>query len=89
MSIIDTTSNTQSSIPCLLSQGVQTVIRYYNFSNSSTFPEKRLELLEAELLSANGLQIAVTFQQRQNQVADFSEPNGGRGWAQGVSSRKG
>ena len=76
MSIIDTTSNTQSSIPCLLSQGVQTVIRYYNFSNSSTFPEKRLELPEAELLSANGLQIAVTFQQRQNQVADFSEPIG-------------
>jgi hypothetical protein len=73
MSIIDTTSNTQSSIPCLLSQGVQMVIRYYNFSNSSTFPQKRLELPETELLSANGLQIAVTFQQRQNQVADFSE----------------
>ena len=76
MSIIDTTSNTQSSIPCLLSQGVQTVIRYYNFSNSSTFPEKRLELPEAELLSANGLQIAVIFQQRQDRVADFGESNG-------------
>jgi hypothetical protein len=76
MSIIDTTSNTRSSISCLLSQGVQTVIRYNNFSNSSTFSEKRLELPEAELLSANGLQIAVVFQQRQDRVADFSESNG-------------
>jgi hypothetical protein len=76
MTIIDTTSNTRSSISCLLSQGVQTVIRYYNFSNSSTFPEKRLELPEAELLAANGLQIAVVFQQRQDRVADFSESNG-------------
>jgi len=76
MSIIDTTFNTRSSIPCLLSQGIQTVIRYYNFSNSTTFPEKRLELAEAELLAANGLQIAVIFQQRQNQATDFSEANG-------------
>ena len=52
------------------------MIRYYNFSNSATFPEKRLELPEAELLTANGFQIAVTFQQRQNQVADFSQPIG-------------
>lgn len=76
MSVIDTTSNTRASISCLRSQGVQTVIRYYNFSNSSRFPEKRLELPEAELLSANGLQIAVVFQQRQDRVADFSESNG-------------
>jgi Domain of unknown function (DUF1906)/Bacterial SH3 domain len=76
MSIIDTTSNAASSIPCLLSQGVTTVIRYYNFSNSLTFPNKNLELAEAEALSAQGLQIAVTFQQRQNQVADFSELKG-------------
>jgi hypothetical protein len=52
------------------------VIRYYNFTNSSTFPEKRLELPEAELLSASGLQIAVVFQQRQNRVVDFSQSNG-------------
>lgn len=76
MSIIDTPFNTQSSIPCLLSQGVRTVIRYYNFSNSQTFPEKRLELAEAQTLAAHGMQIAVVFQQRQNQVADFSELKG-------------
>ena len=52
------------------------MIRYYNFSNSSTFPEKRLELPEAEVLSANSMQIAVVFQQRQNRVADFGESNG-------------
>lgn len=76
MSIIDTPFNTKSKIPCLLSQGVRTVIRYYNFSNSHTFPQKRLELAEAEMLSAHGMQIAVVFQQRQNQVADFTELKG-------------
>jgi len=76
MSIIDTTSNTRSSISCLLSQGVQTVIRYYNFSNSSTFPEKRLELAEAEILTANGLRIGVVFQQRQDRATDFGQSNG-------------
>jgi hypothetical protein len=74
--IIDTPFNTTAKIPCLLSKGVQTVIRYYNFSNSSSFPEKRLERSEAEALIAHGLQIAVVFQQRQNQVADFSEVKG-------------
>src|SRR6478736_6727291 len=76
MSIIDTPSNTQSSIQCLKSKGVTTVMRYYNFSNSSSFPHKRLELAEAEILSAAGLQIGVTFQQRQNQAADFSDLKG-------------
>lgn len=76
MSIIDTPFNTQSSIPCLLSQGVRTVIRYYNFSNSQRLPEKRMELAEAQALAANGMQIAVVFQQRQDQVADFTESKG-------------
>lgn len=75
-SIIDTPFNTESSISCLKSQGVTTVIRYYNFSNSATFPHKRIELPEAEKLAANGLQLAVVFQQRQNQASDFSEANG-------------
>ncbi len=74
--IIDSPVSTTSSIPCLLSQGVRTVIRYYNHSNSLTFPSKRLELAEAQALSAHGLQIAVTFQQRQNQAVDFSEAKG-------------
>jgi hypothetical protein len=76
MSIIDTPFNTKSKIPCLLNQGVATVIRYYNFSNSGTFPQKRLELPEAQALGANGIKIGVVFQQRQNQIADFSEVKG-------------
>jgi Rv2525c-like, glycoside hydrolase-like domain len=76
MSIIDTPFNTEASIPCLLSQGVRTVIRYYNFSNSRTFPKKRMELAEAQALAAHGMQIAAVFQQRQNQVADFTELKG-------------
>jgi hypothetical protein len=76
MSIIDTPFNTKSKISCLSSQGVQTVIRYYNFSNSQSFPEKRLELAEAQTLASHGMRIAVVFQQRQNQIADFSESKG-------------
>jgi Domain of unknown function (DUF1906)/Bacterial SH3 domain len=52
------------------------VIRYYNFSNSLSFPEKCLQLAEAQALGSQGLQIGVVFQQRQNQVADFTELKG-------------
>lgn len=76
MSIIDTPNNTESAIPCLLARGVRTVIRYYNFSNSQTFPRKRMELAEAQALSAQGLQIGVVFQQRQNRADDFTELKG-------------
>ncbi|HXH09855.1 MAG TPA: glycoside hydrolase domain-containing protein [Alphaproteobacteria bacterium] len=76
MSIIDTPFNTESKIPCLLSQGVQTVIRYYNFSNSRTLPEKRLELAEAQALAAQGIQIAAIFQQRHDRVEDFTASKG-------------
>ena len=76
MSIIDTPFSTKSSIACLRSKGVRTVIRYYNLNNSAAFPNKRLELPEAKALSANGMQIAVVFQQRQDRVADFSDAKG-------------
>jgi len=76
MSIIDTPFSTTNSISCLKSKGVRTVIRYYNFHNSGVFPHKKLELPEAEALSANQMQIAVTFQQRQDRVTDFSEAQG-------------
>lgn len=74
--IIDTPYNTTSKISCLLSNGVGTVIRYYNFSNSQTFPNKCLELPEAQALSRAGIEIATVFQQRQNQVDDFSKQQG-------------
>jgi len=52
------------------------VIRYYNFSNSLSFPEKCLQLAEALAIGSQGVRIAVVFQQRQNQVADFTELKG-------------
>jgi hypothetical protein len=76
MSIIDANSNTTSRIPCLLSQGVRTIIRYYNFSNSRRLPEKRMELAEAQALASHGIQMAAVFQQRQDQADDFSELKG-------------
>jgi hypothetical protein len=75
MAIIDTPFNTTAKIR-LLAQGVRMVIRYYNFNNSMTFPEKCLQLAEAQALAAKGVATAVVFQQRQNQVGDFSEPQG-------------
>src|SRR5688572_26960905 len=76
MSIIDTPVSTTTRVSCLKSEGVTTVIRYYNFRNSSVFPNKRLELPEAQALSANEIQIAVVFQQRQDRVGDFNEAKG-------------
>jgi hypothetical protein len=76
MSIIDTPFNARTKMPCLVSQGVRTIIRYYNFSNSLNFPEKCMQLPEAQALTAQGVQIAVVFQQRQNQVTDFTELKG-------------
>ena len=76
MSIIDTPVSTTTRISCLKSEGVSTVIRYYNFRNSNVFPSKRLELPEAQALSANDIQIAVVFQQRQDRVADFNDSKG-------------
>jgi hypothetical protein len=76
MDIIDTPLRTTAKISCLAASGVGTVIRYYNFKNSMAFPQKCLQLDEAQALSAGGLGIAVVFQQRQNQVADFSDLKG-------------
>jgi len=66
MGIIDTPFDREFKLPCISSQGVHTVIRYYNFSNSRILPEKRMELAEAEALAAHGMKIAVIFKQRQN-----------------------
>jgi Domain of unknown function (DUF1906)/Bacterial SH3 domain len=74
--IIDTPFNTAPKISCLVSHGIVAVIRYYNFSNSLSFPEKCLQLAEAQALGSQGVQIAVVFQQRQNQMADFTELKG-------------
>jgi Domain of unknown function (DUF1906) len=76
MSIIDTPQKTTAKLTCLKSKGVTTVIRYYNFRNSQQLPDKRMELPEAQALAANGIQIAVVFQQGQNNALAFSNAQG-------------
>jgi hypothetical protein len=55
---------------------VTTIIRYYNFTNSTQLPEKRLELPEAQAIAASGMQIGVVFQQGQNNASAFSDAQG-------------
>jgi hypothetical protein len=74
--IIDTPWYAGGKARALRNAGIETVIRYYNHQNSSTFPRKRLTLAEAEELCGAGLRLAAVFQQRQNQIADFSRAKG-------------
>ncbi|MGL6244593.1 glycoside hydrolase domain-containing protein [Pseudomonas sp.] len=76
MLIIDTPYNTTAKLRGLAKENVQTIIRYYNFSNSRTFPEKCLTLIEAQSICAQGMNIVVVFQQRQDNADDFSEIKG-------------
>jgi hypothetical protein len=76
MKIIDTPSNTENKAAALAANGVGTVIRYYNFSNSRTLPDKCLTLAEAQALAEAGLQIGTVFQQQQNKVEHFSKAKG-------------
>jgi len=76
--IIDTPWYAGGKAEALRRSGVGTVIRYYNFQNSSALPQKRLTLVEAEELCAAGLQLGAVFQQRQNQFGDFSKEKGAR-----------
>ncbi|WHZ29375.1 MAG: hypothetical protein OJF51_004177 [Nitrospira sp.] len=76
MLIIDTSRNTTGKLSCLVAHDVKTIIRYYNFSNSQKFPDKCLTLAEAQAISAQGMNIAVVFQQRQDRAEDFSEIKG-------------
>lgn len=74
--IIDTPWYAGGKARALKDAGIDTVIRYYNFQNSRTFPRKRLTLAEAEELCGAGLQLGAVFQQRQNQIGDFSRAQG-------------
>jgi hypothetical protein len=76
MKIIDTPQNTTTKLACLKSNGVTTVVRYYNFRNSQQLPNKRLDPPEAQALAASGMEIAVVFQQGQNSASAFSDAQG-------------
>ncbi|MEM7226449.1 MAG: glycoside hydrolase domain-containing protein [Pseudomonadota bacterium] len=74
--IIDTPFNTTAKATALRGEGIETVIRYYNFRNSNTFPDKCLTAEEAQALTAAGLNLVAVFQQRQNRASDFSRQIG-------------
>ncbi len=74
--IIDTPHRTTGLAPALSSAGVQCVIRYYNRQNTTRFPNKKLTAAEADALSANGISVAVVFQQRNSEPDDFGAVNG-------------
>jgi hypothetical protein len=74
--IIDTPHRTTAKVTNLKNAGVKTIIRYYNHQNSSALPNKCLTAGEAQAIHGAGMTIAVTFQQRQNQSADFNKTKG-------------
>lgn len=74
--IIDTPHKTTSKVTNLKNAGVKTIIRYYNHQNSNALPNKCLTASEAQAIHGAGMTIAVTFQQRQNQIADFNKTKG-------------
>lgn len=74
--ILDTPHRTTSKVTQLKNAGVKTIIRYYNHQNSSVLPNKGLTAAEAQAIHGAGMTIAVTFQQRQNQIADFNKTKG-------------
>lgn len=63
----DTTQNCSSVAACLLSQDVNTVVRYYSRS-----AWKRVEPAEARALGQAGMKLAAVYQDRQTQPEDFS-----------------
>jgi peptidoglycan hydrolase-like protein with peptidoglycan-binding domain len=62
--------------PCLRQSGVEFVVRYYSETNQQT--EKILTPQEARAIDHAGLRLAAVYQDRQNQVADFSREAGER-----------
>lgn len=81
LEIIDSAYSLTAHIPTLLAKGVKVVIRYYNHTNSATFPTKRLEPAEAVALSEAGIALAVVFEARGGAggyIQDFGTANGTR-----------
>ena len=60
--IIDTPWHTTTILSCLKTEGIETVIRYYNNGNGKNLYQKRLEVAEANALSTKGFNIMVIFQ---------------------------
>lgn len=81
LKIIDSPHALTAHIPTLIANGVKVVIRYFNHSNSTRFPTKRLEPAEAAALTEAGIDLSVVFQVRGGaggHIKDFGTANGTR-----------
>ena len=75
---LDAAVNLTQKATCLRNQGFDFAMRYYNISNSQTFPEKRLTLTEAKALVSAGFLLGVVFQQAGNAIGGFDRDTGVR-----------
>jgi hypothetical protein len=76
--IIDTPWDTTSHLSVLRNAGVTAVIRYINHKNSTKLPQKCVAPPEAAAIHAAGLQVALVFEQRNNQPSVFSAAEGAK-----------
>jgi uncharacterized protein (TIGR02594 family) len=77
--IIDSPYNLGDHAALVFQEGVRTVIRYYNNTNSSTFPSKCLTPKEFGQLTSAGLAVAVVFQQRGGAGGFLDDFHSGKG----------
>lgn len=75
---LDAPVNLTQKATCLRNQGFDFAMRYYNVSNSQTFPEKRLTLTEAKALVSAGFLLGVVFQQAGDAIGSFNRDIGVR-----------
>ena len=65
----------------LKAEGVETIIRYYNHTNSNKLPQKRIEKAEYDNILDAGLSLAIVFQQRGGaggNIGDLDAESGAR-----------
>jgi uncharacterized protein (TIGR02594 family) len=80
-SVIDTPWDTTDHLTSLKARGVQSIIRYFNNSNSKKLPEKRVTTTEAAAIADAGLSLVIVFQQgggAGGRISDLSAENGAR-----------
>jgi len=72
--IIDTNRRTTNALPCLISGGLSSIIRYY--ARTTMQPEKRLTRAEAEAIVAAGLSLSMVHQAGGADLGSFSAGKG-------------
>jgi len=69
--VLDATGDCSPIKQCLKQSGYDTVVRYYSRSEWKTLSQR-----EAIALGGGGIRLAVVYQNRQNQLADFTSTAG-------------